>query len=189
MIIKTDKDTFTHYLEDASGMIGATAEKLFIPETKEEVSSLLKECSDKKIPVTVAAGCTGVTGGCLAYGGVILSTEKFNFIGPIRKISDDKALITAGSGTIVNEIKSYVLQNGWMYAPDPTEKNATIGGNISTDASGGRGFKYGTTRNYINAIEIVFCDGSFAKIKRGENFADDKGTIILKTNLGTITIT
>ena len=41
MIIKTDKDTFTHYLEDASGMLGANAEKLFIPETKEEVSSLL----------------------------------------------------------------------------------------------------------------------------------------------------
>ena len=188
MIIKTDKDTFNHYLEDASGMIGANADKLFIPETKEDVSLLLKECSDKKIPVTVAAGCTGVTGGCLAYGGVILSTEKFNSIGQIQEISKDKALITVGSGTIVNQIKSYVLENGWMYAPDPTEKNATIGGNISTDASGGRGFKYGTTRKYINEIEIVFCDGSFAKIKRGETFADDNGTVILKTNSGTKTL-
>ena len=85
MIIKTDKDTFNHYLEDASGMIGANADKLFIPETKEDVSLLLKECSNKKIPVTVAAGCTGVTGGCLAYGGVILSTEKFNYIGQIQE--------------------------------------------------------------------------------------------------------
>ena len=84
MIIKTDKDTFNHYLEDASGMTGANADKLFIPETREDVCSLLKELSAKKIPVTIAAGCTGVTGGCLAYGGVILSTEKFNSIGKIQ---------------------------------------------------------------------------------------------------------
>lgn len=184
MIIKTDKTTFVHYLEDSSGMLGADADKVYIPETREEVSSLLKECSEKNIPVTVAAGCTGVTGGCLAYGGVILSTEKFDFINKIQEISKDKALIKVGSGAIVNKIKSYVLSNGWMYAPDPTEKNATIGGNISTDASGGRGFKYGTTRKYINAIEIVFTDGSYANIKRGETFASDDGTIVLKTNLG-----
>ena len=184
MIIKTDKNTFKHYLEDSSGMIGANAEKLFIPETIEEVSTLLKDCSNKKIPITVAAGCTGVTGGCLAYGGIILSTEKFNSIGKIEELSKDNATIKVGSGAIVNQIKSYVLEKGWMYAPDPTEKNATIGGNISTNASGGRGFKYGTTRNYINSIEIVFSDGSYANIKRGQTFANDNGTIILKTNLG-----
>ncbi len=211
MIIKTDQSTFAHYLEDASGMLGANAEKVYIPETKEEVSSLLKECSEKKIPVTVAAGCTGVTGGCLAYGGVILSTEKFNKIGKIQQrqctmynkrqneneqqlkattahnngqSGIETATIRVGSGAIVNEIKSYVLSQGWMYAPDPTEKNATIGGNISTDASGGRGFKYGTTRKYINAIEIVLSDGSYANIRRGETFASDDGTVVLKTNLG-----
>lgn len=185
MIVKTDKDTFKHYLEDSSGMIGASAEKLFIPETIKEVSDLLKDCSNKKIPITVAGGCTGVTGGCLAYGGIIVSTEKFNFIGKIKELSKDKAIIKVGSGAIVNQIKNYVLENGWMYPPDPTEKNATIGGNISTDASGGRGFKYGTTRNYINSIEIVFTDGSYANIKRGQTFADDDGTIVLQTNLGT----
>lgn len=183
MIIKTNKDTFRHYLEDSSGMVGATADKLYIPQTKEEVSFLLKELSDKKIPVTIVAGCTGVTGGCLAYSGVILSTEKFNSIGKIQEISKNKAIVKVGSGVTVNQIKNYVLENGWMYAPDPTEKTATIGGNISTNASGSRGFKYGTTRNYINAIEIVFCDGSYATIKRGETFADNNGAIILQTNL------
>ena len=42
MIIKTDKDTFTHYLEDASGMTGATAEKLFIPPTNLAFMSISK---------------------------------------------------------------------------------------------------------------------------------------------------
>ncbi len=188
MIIKEDKDTFQHYFEDSSGMLGAYADKVYIPENKQDVVEIIELANKTKTPITVAAGCTGVTGGCLAYGGIVLSTEKLNSIGTIKELSKDKAVITVGSGAIVNKIKECVLQNGWMYAPDPTEKHATIGGNISTDASGGRGFKYGTTRNYINAIEIVLPDGSCMNIKRGQIFADNNGTIKFETSKGTKTI-
>ena len=188
MIIKTDKDTTKKYFEDSSGMLGAFADKVYIPENKQDVIEIIELANKTKNPVTVAAGCTGVTGGCLAYGGSVLSTEKLNNIGNIKEISKDKALVTVGAGAIVNRIKEFVLQNGWMYPPDPTEKNATIGGNISTDASGGRGFKYGTTRNYINAIEIILPDGSYAKIVRGKIFADDNGIINFETSKGIKTI-
>ena len=188
MIIKTDKDTTAHYFEDSSGMLGAYADIVYIPENKQDVINIIEQANKTKIPITVAAGCTGVTGGCLAYGGAVLSTEKLDFIGTIKEISKDKALITVGAGAIVNKIKELVLKNGWMYPPDPTEKNATIGGNISTDASGGRGFKYGTTRNYINAIEIVLPDGSYTNIKRGQIFADDNGIIEFETSKGLKTI-
>lgn len=183
MIIKTDQDTICHYFEDSSGMLGAHADKVVIVESKEDVINLFTE-NKSHTPITIAAGCTGVTGGSLAYGGIVLSTERLNHIGLIKEISKDKAVITVGGGAIVSDIKKYVLEYGWMYAPDPTEKNATIGGNISTNASGGRGFKYGTTRNYINAIEIVFSDGSFSYIERGTVFADKNGNIKLKTNKG-----
>jgi len=189
MIVKTDKDTTKHYFEDSSGMLGAFADKVYIPENRQDVIDIIEQANKTKLPITVAAGCTGVTGGCLAYGGAVLSTEKLDNIETVKEISKDKALITVGTGAIVNKIKEYVLQNGWMYPPDPTEKNATIGGNISTNASGGRGFKYGTTRNYINAIEIVLPDGSYAKIVRGQIFADDNGIIKFETSKGLKTIT
>jgi len=187
MIIKTDKDTIQHYFEDSSGMSGSHADKIVIADSIWDIIDFFKQIIKlpKPAPVTVAGGCTGVTGGCLAYGGVVLSTERLNSIGEIKKISQDKALITVGSGTRVNDIKEYVLKHGWMYPPDPTEKNASIGGNISTNASGGRGFKYGTTREYINAIEIVFSDGTYSHIKRGSVFADAQGTLKLVTNEGT----
>ncbi len=189
MIIKTDKDTIKKYFEDSSGMLGAFADKIYIPENRQDVINIVEQANKTKNPITIAAGCTGVTGGCLAYGGVVLSTEKLDNIGTVKEISKAKALITVGAGAIVNKIKEFVLQNGWMYPPDPTEKNATIGGNISTDASGGRGFKYGTTRNYINAIEIVLPDGSYANIKRGQIFADNNGIIKFETSKGLQTIT
>lgn len=184
MITKTNQDFIQHYFEDSSGMLGAHAEKLIIAESADDVIKVMKESCLKKTPVTVVGGATGVTGGCLAFGGTILSTEKLNSIESVKKISDQKAVLKTGAGTFVSDIKNFVLANGWLYPPDPTEKNATVGGNISTNASGGRGFKYGTTRDYINAIEIVFPDGSFSKIERGCIFADDKGEVVFNTDAG-----
>jgi FAD/FMN-containing dehydrogenase len=71
-----------------------------------------------------------------------------------------------------------------MYPPDPTEKNASIGGNISTNASGGRGFKFGTTRDYVKALKVIFSDGSSSFIERGKYFADKNGKIVFDTYAG-----
>ena len=86
MIIKTDKNTTAHYFEDSSGMLGAFADKVYIPENKQDVIDIIEKANQTKTPITVAAGCTGVTGGCLAYGGAVLSTEKLNDIG-INRLS------------------------------------------------------------------------------------------------------
>ncbi|GAB1401272.1 FAD-binding oxidoreductase [Elusimicrobiota bacterium] len=184
MLIKTNTEFIQHYFEDSSGVLGAYADKVAIAESNQDVIDLLEEATKTQTPVTVVGGATGVTGGCLAFGGIILSTERLNDIGVITTISDKKAVLKVGAGTFVSDIKNYVLKNGWMYPPDPTEKNATIGGNIATNASGGRGFKYGTTRDYINAIEIVFPDGTFAFIKRGCIFADKNNELMIQTNRG-----
>ena len=42
MIIKEDKDTFQHYFEDSSGMLGAYADKVYIPENKQDVIEIRK---------------------------------------------------------------------------------------------------------------------------------------------------
>ncbi|MCM8765961.1 MAG: FAD-binding oxidoreductase, partial [Candidatus Omnitrophica bacterium] len=53
----------------------------------------------------------------------------------------------------------------------PTEKNAFIGGTLATNASGARGFKYGSTRSYVRRIKVLLSSGEILEIKRGENFA------------------
>lgn len=185
MITKTNPEFIQHYFEDSSGMLGAHADKVVIAESKEDVMTTMQKSSETATPVTVVGGATGVTGGCLAFGGIILSTERLNDIGIIKTVSDRKASIKVGAGSLVSDIKNYALKNGWMYPPDPTEKNATIGGNISTNASGGRGFKYGTTRDYINCVDVVLPDGAFMSVKRGTVFADSKNEISFNTSNGT----
>ncbi|MCX5727081.1 MAG: FAD-binding oxidoreductase, partial [Candidatus Saganbacteria bacterium] len=51
-------------------------------------------------------------------------------------------------------------------------KTAFIGGNVATNASGGRGFKYGNTRDYVRRLKVILSTGEILDIKRGEIFAN-----------------
>ena len=48
---------------------------------------------------------------------------------------------------------------GLLYPPDPGEKFATLGGNVSTNAGGMRAVKYGCTRDYVKAMTVVLPTG------------------------------
>jgi len=51
-----------------------------------------------------------------------------------------------------------------FYPPDPGEKTATIGGNISTNAGGMRAVKYSVTRDYVMGLEVVLADGEIIDV-------------------------
>ncbi|MDR2426945.1 MAG: FAD-binding oxidoreductase [Endomicrobium sp.] len=189
MIIKRDSDIIQNYFEDNSGVTGAFAEFVALAENEEEIPDFLSEMAEKKIPVTIAGALTGNTASGLSFGGTVLSLEKLSKIGKIKKTDYKTAEITVHAGARIKDIKDKAYSEGWMYPPDPTEKNASIGGNIATNASGGRGFKFGVTRDYVKSLKVVFTDGSYAYIERGKYFADDKGIISFDTDKGTKEIT
>jgi D-lactate dehydrogenase (cytochrome) len=184
MLIKKDQSTIQKYFEDSSGMTGSHADFVFIPSTETEIKDFLKDASANATPVTIAGANTSVAGNSLPFGGAVLSSEHFNSIGEVKVIDDDNALITVGAGVMLAKLRQYLAPLYWMYPPDPTEKNSTIGGNIVTNASGGRGLKFGNTRDWVNALKVVFADGSSADIARGQYIADDFGNIEFETSLG-----
>ena len=62
-------------------------------------------------------------------------------------------------GVLILDIYETVEKENLLYAPDPGEKTATIGGNISTNAGGMRAVKYGVTRDWVRGLEVVMPDG------------------------------
>jgi len=167
MIIKTNKDEFLDYLADAANVKG-DGSVLYVPENKAELIALVKELYKSKTPFTLSAKRTGLTGGSVPLGGVIISTEKFN---NIVDINTAEKWITVESGVLINKIQEALYEKGYFYAPDPTEENSTIGGNISTNASGPKSFEYGSTRNHVSELEVILPDGEVAHLVRGQNFA------------------
>jgi D-lactate dehydrogenase (cytochrome) len=64
------------------------------------------------------------------------------------------------------------------YPVDPTERGASIGGTVATNASGARSFKYGPTRNWVRRIRVMLASGDVLDITRGEHHARDGRFII-----------
>ncbi|MDQ2747389.1 MAG: FAD-binding oxidoreductase, partial [Acidobacteriota bacterium] len=178
MQVKTQRDEFENYLVDASNLSGGRAEKLFVPETKEQIAEILKEANEKQIPVTVSGARTGTVGGAIPFGGWVISLEKFN---KIKRIGEDSA--TVESGVILTDLQKAVEAENLFYPPDPTEWSCQIGGTIATNASGARSFKYGATRDYVQKLEVVTATGEIVNLTRGTTFAED-GHIEIETETG-----
>jgi len=147
--------------EDASGYTGE-AERLEKPASAEEVSAILAEASRTGTPVTVAGAGTGVTGGAVPAGGVVLSLERF------RRLDIGAGEARAGTGLLLHELQTAARKAGQFYAPDPTHNAAALGGTIANNASGSRSFRYGSTRRHLKSLQVAFADGSVRELSRGQ---------------------
>ncbi len=181
MQTKSQPDEIQNYLTDASFLPGGWADKLFIPENPDEVAAILSEANDKRIPVTVAGARTGTVGGAIPFGGYLMSMERLNKIGSIDR-SSMSAVVQ--SGVQLGDLQKAVEAEGLFYPPDPTEWSCQIGGNVATNASGARSFKYGATRQYARRLRIVLADGDRLEVRRGEIFAADDGRLSMTSAAG-----
>ena len=131
-------------------------------ETTEEVSAIMKICSANRIPVTCRGAGTGLVGGCVPIvGGLVLCTRRMN---KIFEYDMDNLTVRLQPGVLLKDLAADALTRGLMYPPDPGEKTATVGGNISTNAGGMRAVKYGVTRDYVLALTVVLADGRIIEL-------------------------
>src|SRR2546421_4705883 len=176
MLVKSDQDAIQSFLADASNLAGGHASRVLVPETSEEVADALAHATRERTPVTVAGAGTGIVGGRVPFGGVVLSTEKLNHIGEIvREGVGGRA--TAGAGVVLADFRREVRSKGLLYPPDPTESSCYLGGTVATNASGARTFKYGPTRAYVRRLKVALATGDLLDIRRGETFADAEGRV------------
>ncbi|WP_130863276.1 FAD-binding oxidoreductase [Bacilliculturomica massiliensis] len=128
----------------------------------EDVSAVMKYAFNNNIPVTPRGAGTGLVGSCVPVeGGIVIETTLLNrFI----ELDEENLTITVEPGVLLMELAAYVEERGFFYPPDPGEKSATIGGNISTNAGGMRAVKYGVTRDYVRGLEVVLPNGAVVEL-------------------------
>ena len=176
MLMKAQPDEMQSYLADASNMAGGHVARVVWPESAAEAAALLHDATQTRTPVTVAGAGTGIVGGRVPFGGIVLATDKLKRIGEIVKAADGgRAVIEAG--VTLAEFRRAVEARGLFYPPDPTEWSCYMGGTVATNASGARTFKYGPTRRHIQRLKIALATGDVLDLKRGELHADKNGRL------------
>ena len=150
------------YAHDELGGAEQMPDVLVRVHTTEEVSEVMKRAWDRTIPVTVRGSGTGLVGAAVPiYGGILMETVQMN---RILELDSNNMTVTVQPGVLLMELASFAQDNDFLYPPDPGEKSATIGGNISTNAGGMRAVKYGVTRDYVRALTVVMPNGEIIKL-------------------------
>ncbi len=150
------------FAHDELGGVEAKPDVLINVLNTEEVSKIMKYATDKKIPVVARGSGTDLVGAAVALkGGIMICTKLMNHI---LELDEENLTVTVEPGVLLMQLQNYVEEKGFFYPPDPGEKTATIGGNISTNAGGMRAVKYGVTRDYVRGLTVVLPDGRVEKL-------------------------
>jgi len=153
-----DDETLDRYAHDETENLYYLPDAVIKPRNAEQISSILKICNAKKIPVTPRGAGTGLSGGALPHlGGVVLSTERMN---SILDIDERNLQVTTEPGVITEVLQTTVKEKGLFYPPDPASRGSCfIGGNISENSGGPKAVKYGVVKDYVLNLEIVLPTG------------------------------
>lgn len=156
--VYTGDDINDDYSHDEMGFYGKYRPDAVVEVmTTEEVSAVCKLCYANDVPFVPRGSGSGLCAGCVAIAqGIIIDTKKMN---KIIGYDLDNFIVRLQAGVTINAIAEDCQKHGMMYPPDPGEKMATVGGNISTNAGGMRACKYGTTRDYVRAMTVVMPNG------------------------------
>ena len=132
------------------------------PGSAEQISAIIKLANRELIAIVPRGAGTGLSGSAVpAKGGIVLDLSHMN---EILEISPENRLAVVQPGVVYGDLEKALAQKGFFFPPDPSSgKVATLGGNVATNAGGVKGAKYGTTKDYVLALQVVLPDGRITK--------------------------
>ncbi|MBC7541602.1 MAG: FAD-binding protein [Candidatus Sericytochromatia bacterium] len=160
--VMTDRPGMEPFSHDYTEDLVFYPEVVVRPRTTAEVQAVMRLAYARDIPVTPRGGGTGLSGGALPiHGGILLSIDRMN---AILEIDTENMMGVLEPGVITQVYQEAVEAQGLFYPPDPASKGScTMGGNVAECAGGPRAAKYGVTRDWIYALDVVMPDGRLVR--------------------------
>ena len=139
------------------------------PGSRDEVIAVVRELADVGASFVPRGAGTGLSGGALADGVVLLGLNRLT---KIVSVDTENALAVVEPGVVNVALSRAVSAHGLHYAPDPSSQAAcTIGGNVAENAGGPHCLKYGVTLNHVVALTVALPNGDVVTLGNpaGEN--------------------
>ncbi len=161
------------------------------PVSTQQCSEIARACTAVGVPFVARGAGTGLSGGALSDGGVIVQLSRMN---RLLAIHPEDRYAVVQPGVVNNYLSLQTRPLGLEFAPDPSSQMAcTIGGNLAENAGGPHTLKYGVTSNHILGQTVVFSDGEIASfggpfpVSSGPDFSTflvgTEGTIAIATEI------
>lgn len=144
-------------LRDESGLRG-TAEGILNPTNEADAIEMIRDYKDRGI--TFQGTRTGICGGSVPDGGVIIGTAWMKWVWDRQEDGDD-ILAHVGAGVTLDQLDTALRRDyeGYIWPPRPTEVTATVGGVVALGSKGINAVHYGETRKYVAGVKLIDNEG------------------------------
>jgi glycolate oxidase len=152
-------DTEAYRFDETEYMHPGMPMGVCFPRSTADVATIVRLAAAHRVPLVPRGAGTGLSGGAIAVDGALTLV----MTGMDRILEIDRANLVAvvQPGVINADLGRAVAEHGLFYPPDPASfEMCTIGGNLAENSGGLRCVKYGVTRDYVAALEVVLADGS-----------------------------
>ena len=138
---------------------------MLLPRSTEQVAAAVRVCHEHRIPLVAQGGGTGLVGGQVPHGEVLLSTRRMRAVRDVTPL-DDAMTVEAGV-TLLEAQQAAAAEDRLFPLSLAAEGTATVGGAVSTNAGGTAVLRYGVMRDLVLGLEAVLPDGEiFHGLKR-----------------------
>ncbi len=132
------------------------------PGTPEEVAAVVRWCYAHDVALTPRGGGTGLAGGAVPQGGVVLALERLD---RIRSLEPGRWRMHAEAGVTTATVRRRAREAGLLFGPDPgAAEQSQLGGTIATNAGGPHAFGHGPVGRWITGVEAVLAPGELVTV-------------------------
>lgn len=144
------------------------------PSNAAEVQAVVGLAVEHGVPLTARGAGTSLEGSSIPSPGAVV--VDFSALDAVKDLVPEEQRVTVGPGIVYERLNRLLKPHGLFFPPSPggSADVATVGGMVSTDASGIYALKYGGTRRWVLALDVV--------TGRGE--ALGVGRAVPKTSMG-----
>jgi glycolate oxidase subunit GlcD len=133
-----------------------------LPRSTDEVQRVVRACREHGMAFVPRGAGTGLSGGALADGAVVIECSRMN---RILEIDAEDRFAVVEPGVVNADLSKATASLGLFYAPDPSSQQVcTIGGNVAENSGGPHTLKYGTTTDHVLAVELVLPSGDVVEL-------------------------
>lgn len=159
--VSTNEDDLRYYSTDG-GVFELEPTAIVFPRDANDVAKLVRVTAEinsqggDKVSLTARGNGTDQGGGPINTGIIVDFMKHMN---QILEISEDSVLVQPGClyGRMQDEL---IAQGRFIPSYPASIEVSTIGGAVANNAAGEKTVKYGATRRYVEAIQVVLADGS-----------------------------
>ncbi len=149
-----------HHSHDESYHEPHLPDVVAFPESVADVAAILKYAGKNRVPVVPFALGTSLEGHAIpVHGGISLDMMRMNRVLEIRP---DDFLACVQPGVTKRQLNDALRRHGLFFPVDPGS-DPSLGGMVSTNASGTTTVRYGAMRDQVRALEVVLPDGSIIR--------------------------